>query len=64
VPCARADWSGGGFALCRAPHNDEQNLMAFKGDNFKDRATAAAEARKKLAEKFKAMPKPDDPRMV
>ena len=29
--------------------------MAFKGDNFKDRATAAAEARKKLAEKFKAM---------
>ena len=37
--------------------------MAFKGDNFKDRATAAAEARKKLAEKFKAMPKPDDPRL-
>ena len=37
--------------------------MAFKGDNFKDRATAAAEARKKLAERFKAAPKPDDPRV-
>jgi hypothetical protein len=37
--------------------------MAFKGDNFKDRATAAADARKKLAERFKAMPKPDDPRL-
>jgi len=43
---------------------NEQHLMAFKGDNFKDRATTAAEARKKLAERFKAMPKPDDPRML
>lgn len=41
----------------------EQHLMAFKGDNFKDRATAAADARKKLAERFKAAPKPDDPRI-
>lgn len=38
--------------------------MAFKGDNFKDRATAAAEARKKLAERFKLQPKPDDPRVL
>lgn len=37
--------------------------MAFKGDNFRDRATAAAEARKAMAEKFKAAPKPDDPRV-
>ena len=42
---------------------DETHLMAFKGDNFKDRATAAADARKKLAERFKAAPKPDDPRV-
>ena len=38
-------------------------MMTFKGDNFKDRATAAADARKKLAERFKAAPKPDDPRV-
>jgi len=38
--------------------------MAFKGDNFRDRATAAADARKKLAERFKAAPKPDDPRVL
>ena len=38
--------------------------MAFKGDNFRDRATAAADARKKLAEQFKQAPKPDDPRVV
>ncbi len=37
--------------------------MAFKGDKFQDRASAAAEARKKLAERFKAAPKPDDPRV-
>ncbi len=37
--------------------------MAFKGDNFKDRATAAADARKKLAERFLQAPKPDDPRV-
>ncbi len=38
--------------------------MAFKGDKFQDRASAAAEARKKLAERFKAAPKPDDPRVL
>jgi hypothetical protein len=42
----------------------EHYLMAFKGDNFKDRATTAAEARKKLAERFKLQPKPDDPRVL
>ncbi len=46
------------------PTTDEQDLMAFKGDNFKDRATAADEARKKLAERFKQAPKPDDPRIL
>ena len=39
-------------------------MMAFKGDNFRDRATAAADARKKLAERFKQAPKPDDPRVL
>lgn len=38
--------------------------MAFKGDNFRDRATAAAEARKAQMERFKAAPKPDDPRIL
>lgn len=38
--------------------------MAFKGDKFQDRAATAAEARKKLAERFKQAPKPDDPRVL
>jgi len=42
---------------------DEQHLMAFKGDKFQDRASTAAEARKKLAERFLQAPKPDDPRL-
>ena len=37
--------------------------MAFKGDTFQDRASTAAEARKKLAEKFLQAPKADDPRL-
>ena len=64
MTCVRTHWSGREFALFGAPHIDEQNLMAFKGDNFKDRATAAADARKKLAERFKQAPKPDDPRVL
>lgn len=47
-----------------SPSFDEQDMMAFKGDNFRDRATAAADARKKLAERFKQAPKPDDPRVL
>ena len=39
-------------------------MMAFKGDKFQDRAATAAEARKKLAERFKQAPKPDDPRVI
>lgn len=38
--------------------------MQFKGSKFQDRITAAAEARKSLAEKFKARPKDDDPAVV
>ena len=41
----------------------EQHLMAFKGDKFQDRASTAADARKKLAERFLQAPKPDDPRL-
>ena len=39
-------------------------MMTFKGDKFQDRAATAAEARKKLAERFKQAPKPDDPRVL
>ena len=38
--------------------------MVFKGDNFRDRATAAADARKAQLERFKAAPKADDPRLL
>jgi len=37
--------------------------MAFKTDNFRDRAAAAAKARSAMAERFQARPKADDPRM-
>ena len=47
-----------------SPRFDEQDMMAFKGDKFQDRAATAAEARKKLAERFKQAPKPDDPRVL
>ena len=46
------------------PTSIEQTMMAFKGDKFQDRAATAAEARKKLAERFKQAPKPDDPRVL
>ena len=39
-------------------------MQAFKGSKFQDRITAAADARKALAEKFKDRPKPDDPAVV
>ena len=39
-------------------------MPAFKGSKFQDRITAAADARKALAEKFKDRPKPDDPAVV
>ena len=39
-------------------------MQAFKGSKFQDRITAAADARKALAEKFKDRPKPDDPEVV
>ena len=37
--------------------------MAFKGDKFQDRASTAADAHKKLAERFLQAPKADDPRL-
>lgn len=39
-------------------------MTAFKGSKFQDRITAAAEARKALAEKFKDRPGPDDPEVA
>ena len=36
-------------------------MAAFKGSTFKDRAEAAADAKKALLEAFKKRPSPDDP---
>ena len=39
-------------------------MAAFKGSTFKDRATAAAEAKKALMESFRARPPADDPAVL
>lgn len=39
-------------------------MHAFKGSKFQDRITAAADARRALAAKFKDRPAPDDPEVV
>ncbi len=39
-------------------------MAAFKGSTFKDRATAAAEAKRALLETFRARPPADDPAVL
>ena len=39
-------------------------MAAFKGSTFKDRAEAAAAAKKALLEAFKTRPSPDDPAVL
>ncbi len=36
-------------------------MAAYKENNFNERAKAAAEAKKAMAAKFRALPRPDDP---
>src|SRR5215212_2526074 len=39
-------------------------MSAYKSDNFSERLTAAASARKAALEKFRARPGPDDPAVL
>lgn len=39
-------------------------MPAFKDNNFSERSTAAAKARKAMVERFRAQPGPDDPAVI
>lgn len=55
------------LAACRigqSPNRDDYRLRNQVHTNFNDRRQDAAEAKKKLLEKFKSAPKADDPEMA
>jgi Family of unknown function (DUF6481) len=56
---ARAD------RLCGPLHYMERRMMpGFKDNNFNERSSAAAKARKAMVERFRAQPGPDDPAII